>query len=100
MAPLQVHHNAVTFFVVVLLVASPHLLQLEARTVPSDHQERLQLLLRASSSTPAAAAALHDAVQERPALLLPPPPPLAKTTIAGAGRARVLGSVPSPGVGH
>jgi hypothetical protein len=100
MAPsLQVQHNAVTFFVVVLLVASPHLLELEAsRTMPSDHQGRRHqlLLLRASSSTPAAA------LQERPALLLPPPQPPAKTTIAGAGtgRARVLESVPSPGVGH
>jgi hypothetical protein len=45
-------------------------------------------------------------LQERPALsllLLPPPPPLvAATTIAAAAgaRSRLLGSVPSPGVGH
>ncbi|XP_062208380.1 uncharacterized protein LOC133909850 [Phragmites australis] len=97
MAPPPLHKAAAVFFV--LLVASPSLLQ-AARTMPSDDQDQgSQVGAETSRATPAGhgTPSLQDALQERPPLLPPPPPPA--TTIA-AGRSRVLGSVPSPGVGH
>ncbi|CAD6240349.1 unnamed protein product [Miscanthus lutarioriparius] len=113
MAPSSsLRRTAASFVFVALLVLASLLPQLQAtRTTPTDDaQGRVQQQQQVrpatttttsssgSGSTPAASAA----VQERPPpfalLLLPPPPP---TTIEEASpRSRMLGSVPSPGVGH
>ncbi|KAL6838794.1 hypothetical protein ACP4OV_031508 [Aristida adscensionis] len=87
--------RTVTAFVVVvffvLLVASPTLLH-AARAMPRDGQEVT------AAARPETTASL---LQERPAMMPPPPPSAAATAIGDeAGRGRVLGSVPSPGVGH
>ncbi|RLN22939.1 hypothetical protein C2845_PM07G38040 [Panicum miliaceum] len=87
MAPSSLR-TAAAFLLVLLVAVAPSLPQLQAaRTVPNDGgQQVTDTTVIGSSSTPAA----------RPALLTPPP----AATIAAPGRSRLLGSVPSPGVGH
>ncbi|KAL5227258.1 hypothetical protein ABZP36_015523 [Zizania latifolia] len=88
---------------VLLVASSPSPLQ--ARSMPGDgvHRDRpVQDSEMTRSSTADSSSWLKELLLvQRPPLPLSPPPPLPTTTNAViAARSRMLGSVPSPGVGH
>ncbi|KQK03225.1 hypothetical protein BRADI_2g06416v3 [Brachypodium distachyon] len=95
--------RAVTIALVLFLVlaASPNSL-LQARMVPGETAAPAVITTTSSSVTACSSSSLQEELVQRPPLPLPPMTTTKKITFSVVARrsSRMLGSVPSPGVGH